>query len=112
MPASERNDLNVSRRLTRMLKASGLPHVGKAHVLRMRYVRATHIWLLLIHQCTHSAIVRAMRELLEGWADTEEEATDVGGYQHQLLHRTNAIHAQIDQHSSTWLRFRDRVDRV
>ncbi len=36
---SDRSNLNVSCRLMRMLKVSGLPRVGGAHTLRMRYVQ-------------------------------------------------------------------------
>jgi hypothetical protein len=82
---SDRNDLNVSRRLRRMLKASGLPSVGAAHELRMRFVDMTHAMLVLQGQCTHHAIVRAMRQLLEGWAATEEEHAQPGGYQDSLV---------------------------
>jgi hypothetical protein len=99
MPASERNDLNVSRRLMRMLKASGLPRVGKAHALRKRYVQAMHALLVLQGQCTHNKIVRAMRELLEGWAATEEDRTEVGSYQHRLLNVIDAIHTKIEEHA-------------
>ncbi len=74
----ERTDLNVSRRLRRMLRASGLPRVGRAHNLRMRFVQATHVLLILRHQCTHAQIVLAMQELLQGWAETEEEDCGVG----------------------------------
>ena len=89
-----RKDLNVSRRLRRMLKASGLPLAGKAHWLRMRYVQLTHVLLMLQGQCTRGRIVMAMRDLLEGWGDTEEENADVGGYQHHAAaecHRRDAI---------------------
>ena len=82
---SDRNELNVSRRLRRMLKASGLPSVGAAHELRMRFVDMTHAMLVLQGQCTHHAIVRAMRQLLEGWAATEEEHAQPGGYQDSLV---------------------------
>jgi hypothetical protein len=99
MPAAERNDLNVSRRLMRMIKASGLPRVGKAHALRKRYVQVIHALLVLQGQCTHHKIVRAMRELLEGWAATEEERTDVGSYQHRLLNVIDDIQAKIEEHA-------------
>jgi hypothetical protein len=72
--------LNVSSLLRRMLKASGLPRVGPAHVLRMRYAQVTHVLCPMQRHCTHGRIVLAMRELLEGWTDTEEEDTRVGGY--------------------------------
>ena len=97
MPASERNDLNVSRRLRRMLKASGLPRVGKAHWLRMRFVQATHVLLILQGQCTLSKIAIAMRDLLEGWSDIEEKHSDVGGYQHRLLNVIDNLHTEIEQ---------------
>ena len=38
-----------------------------------------------------------MRELLEGWADTEEEHSYPGGYQHRLLNAVDDLHAQIEQ---------------
>jgi hypothetical protein len=96
----ERTDLNVSRRLRRMLRASGLPRVGRAHNLRMRFVQATHVLLILRHQCTHAQIVLAMQELLQGWAETEEEDCGVGGYQHRLLTAIDDIHAKIVEWTS------------
>ena len=87
----------MSRRLRRMLKASGLPLAGKAHWLRMRYVQLTHVLLMLQGQCTRGRIVMAMRDLLEGWGDTEEENTDVGGYQHRLLNVIDEMQSQIEQ---------------
>ena len=92
---SDRNDLNVSRRLRRMLKASGLPSVGAAHELRMRFVDMTHAMLVLQGRCTHHAIVWAMRQLLEGWAATEEEHAQPGGYQHRLVAAIDDIRRQI-----------------
>ena len=77
---SDRRDLNVSLRLRRMIKASALPRVGKAHVLRMRYVDLTHILCIQQRLCTRGRIVSAMFQLLEGWDDTEEGHSDVGGY--------------------------------
>ena len=78
----DRRDLNVSRRLRRMLKASALLRVGKAHVLRMRYVQLTRtLCILQCHctrgrcHCTRGRIVSAMGEILEGWADTQEGAS-------------------------------------
>ena len=62
---SRRKDLNVSRRLTRMLKAAGLPRVGGAHVLRMSYVHVTHALHVLQRQCTYQNVVRAMRVRVE-----------------------------------------------
>jgi hypothetical protein len=100
MPSSPRNDLNVSRRLRRMLRASGLPRVGKAHVLRMRYVQVTHALLILQLACTHHNIVKAMRELLEGWSPSEEHHSQVGGYQHRLLNVIDDIHTRIEDMSS------------
>ena len=97
VPAYMRKDLNVSRRLRRMLKASGLPLAGKAHWLRMRYVQLTHVLLMLQGQCTRGRIVMAMRDLLEGWGDTEEENADVGGYQHRLLNVIDEMQSQIEQ---------------
>jgi hypothetical protein len=92
-----RNDLNVSRRLRRMLKASGLPRVGPAHILRMRYAQVTHILCLMQRHCTHGRIVLAFRELLDGWADTEEEDDRAGGYQDRLLNAINVTQASIEQ---------------
>ena len=66
-------DLNMTRRLTRMIRLSGLPLAGPAHQLRKRFVQATHALCVLQRSCTHGRIVMAMRDLLEGWADTEEE---------------------------------------
>ena len=90
---SDRTDLNVSRRLRRMLKASGLPLAGKAHWLRMRYVQLTHVLLMLQGQCTRGRIVMAMRDLLEGWADTEEEHPD---YHRRLLNLIRDVEGQIE----------------
>ena len=95
---SDRNDLNVSKRLRRMLKASGLPSVGAAHELRMRFVDMMHAMLVLHGQCTHHAIVRAMRQLLEGWAATEEEHAQPGGYQDSLLNAIDGLRRQIEPH--------------
>ncbi len=74
---SDRRDLNVSRRLRRMLKASALLRVGKAHVLRMRYVQLTRTLCILQCHCTRGRIVSAMSEILEGWADTQEGASEI-----------------------------------
>ena len=93
---SDRNDLNVSRRLRRILKDAGLPQVGGAHVLRMRFVQVTHVLLVLQNQCTHYNIGMAMRELLEGWSSAEEEHSEVGGYQHRLLNAIDDIHYEIE----------------
>ena len=97
MPSAPRNDLNVSRRLRRMLRASGLPRVGKAHVLRMRYVQVTHALLILQLVCTHHNIVKAMQELLVGWSPGEEHHSRVGGYQHRLLNVVDDIHTRIEE---------------
>jgi hypothetical protein len=100
----DRRDLNVSRRLRRMLKATALPRVGKAHWLRMRYVQLTHALLVLQGQCTRGRIVMAMRDLLEGWADTEEEHSDVGGYQYRLLNAIDDMQSQIERWAwADWL---------
>ena len=93
----QRTNLNVSCRLRRMLKASGLPQTGPAHHLRMRFVQLTHALLVLQRQCTHGRIVIAMRELLEGWADTEEEHSYPGGYQHRLLNAVDDVCADIER---------------
>ena len=98
MPRREPTDLNMTRRLTRMIRLSGLPLAGPAHQLRMRFVQATHALCILQRSCTHGRIVMAMRDLLEGWADTEEEHSDVGGYQHRLLNAVDDLHSQIE----TW----------
>ena len=100
MPSASRNDLNVSRRLRRMLRASGLPRVGKAHVLRMRYVQVTHVLLILQLACTQHNIVKAMHELLDGWSPAEENHSQVGGYQHRLLNVVDDIHTKIEEMSS------------
>ena len=75
-----------------------MPRTGGAHWLRMRYVQLTHALLILQGQCTRGRIVMAMRELLEGWADTEEEHSYVGGYQHRLLNAIDDLQFQIE----TW----------
>ena len=98
MPRRERTDLNMTRRLTRMIRLSGMPLAGPAHQLRMRFVQATHALCILQRSCTHGRIVMAMRELLEGWADTEEEHSYVGGYQHRLLNAIDELQAEIE----TW----------
>ena len=98
LPMSERTDLNMTRRLRRLIRLSGLPLAGPAHQLRMDYVRATHALCILQRQCTFGRIVIAMRELLEGWDDTEEEHSRVGGYQHRLLNAVDDLHSQIE----TW----------
>ena len=92
---SDRTDLNVSRRLRRMLEASGLPRDGGAHVLRMRFVQVKHVLLILQKQCTMHQIVLAMQELLQGWGATEEGHSLPGGYQHRLLNAIDDIHGQI-----------------
>jgi len=103
---STRTDLNVSRRLRRMLKASGLPRIGKAHSLRMRFVQVTHALLILQGDCTYHKIIRAMRELLDGWMPTEEHHSEVGGYQHRLLNVVDDIHTEIEQMAgSEWVGF-------
>jgi hypothetical protein len=38
-----------------------------------------------------------MRELLEGWDDTEEEHSRVGGYQHRLLNAVDELHSEIER---------------
>ena len=93
---SDRNDRKVSRRLRRKLKDAGLPQVGSAHVLRMRFVQVMHALLILQNQCNHDHIVRAMEELLTGWSAAEEEHSEVGGYQHRLLNAIDDIHSQIE----------------
>jgi hypothetical protein len=94
---SDRTDLNVSRRLRRMLKASGMPRKGKAHSLRMRFVQVTHALLLLQGNCTYHKVIWAMRELLDGWLPSEEHHSEVGGYQHRLLNVVDDIHSEIEQ---------------
>ena len=93
--SSSRTDLNVSRRLRRMLRPSGLPRVGAAHSLRMRYVQVTHVRLVLHGNCTHESIVKAMHELLEGWSPAEEQHSEVGGYHHRLLNVIDDIQTEI-----------------
>jgi hypothetical protein len=88
-----RTDLNVSRRLTRMIKAAGLPRIGRAHWLRMRYVHLTHVLLILQGCCTRGRIIIAMRDLLEGWAETEEEQPV---YHRRLLNLIRDVESQIE----------------
>ncbi len=38
-----------------------------------------------------------MFELLEGWADTEEGHSDVGGYQHRLLNVVVDMSSEIER---------------
>ena len=84
-----------------MLKDSGLPRIGRAHSLRMRYVQQTHALLILQKACTRGRIVMAIRNLLEGWADTEEEHPD---YHRRLLNLIRDVEGQIEHfHSSFWL---------
>jgi hypothetical protein len=97
LPMSERTNLNMTRRLERFIRLSGLPLAGPAHQLRMDYVRATHALCILQRQCTFGRIVIAIRELLEGWADTEEEHSRVGGYQHRLLNVVDDLHSEIER---------------
>ena len=94
---SERTDLNMTRRLRRLIRLSGLPLAGPAHQLRMDYVRATHALCILQRQCTFGRIVIAMRELLEGWDATEEEHSRLGGYQHRLLNAVDEQHSEIER---------------
>jgi hypothetical protein len=54
----DRRNLNVSRRLMYMLKVSGLPRVGGAHTLRMRYVQVKHALLILQGKCTRESIAK------------------------------------------------------
>jgi hypothetical protein len=75
---SDRSNLNVSRRLMRMLKVSGLPRVGGAHTLRMRYVQVKHALLILNGKYTRESIAKAKQELLEGWSSAEEQHSEVG----------------------------------
>ena len=94
---SERTDLNMTRRLRRMLEASALPRVGKAHSLRMRYIHVTHALCTLQRHCTRGRIVKAMQVLLDGWTDTEEGHSDVGGYQHRLLNAIDDMHSEVER---------------
>ena len=59
----DRRNLNVSRRLMYMLKVSGLPRVGGAHTLRMRYVQVKHALLILQGKCTRESIAKAKHEI-------------------------------------------------
>lgn len=93
----DRRDLNVSRRLRRMLKATALPRVGKAHSLRMRYVQVTHALLVLQGHCTRGRIVLAFRDLMEGWSDTEEDNDAVGAWQHRILNAIDNMHSQVER---------------
>ncbi len=104
---SERTDLNMTRRLTRMIRLSGLPLAGPAHQLRKRFVQATHALCVLQRSCTHGRIVMAMRDLLEGWADTEEEH-----YQHRLLNAAESgASAPTRAHASHGARLYNQVRR-
>ena len=96
-PSASRNDLNVSRRLRRMLKASGLPRVGKAYHLRMRYVQLTHVLCILQRRCNCGSIISAMSYLLEGWDATEEQHSNVGGYQHRMLNAIDDMGEEIER---------------
>ena len=89
------SNLNVSRRLMRMLKVSGLPRVGGAHTLRMRYVQVKHALLILHGKCTRENIAMAKQELLEGWSSDEEQHSEVGGYQHRLLNVIDDIQTEL-----------------
>jgi hypothetical protein len=103
---SDRTDLNVSRRLRRMLKAAGMPRKGKAHLLRMRFVQVMHVLLILQGDCTHLKIISAMRELLDGWVPSEEHHSAPGGYQHRLLNVVDDIHTEIEHMvGSEWVGF-------
>ena len=93
--SSSRTDLNVARRLRRMLKVSGLPRVGQAHTLRMRYVQVKHALLILQGKCTRENIAMAKQELLEGWSSDEEQHSEVGGYQHRLLNVIDDIQTEL-----------------
>jgi len=92
---SHRSNLNVSRRLMRMLKVSGLPRAGGAHTLRMRYVLVKHALLILHGKCTRENIAMAKQELLEGWSSDEEQHSEVGGYQHRLLNVIDDIQQEL-----------------
>ena len=91
----DRRNLNVSRRLMRMLKVSGLPRVGGAHTLRKRYVQVKHALLILQGKCTRESITKAKQELLEGWSSDEEQHSEVGGYQHRLLNVIDDIQTEL-----------------
>ena len=99
MPRRERTDLNMTRRLTRMIRLSGMPLAGPAHQLRKRFVQATHALCVLQRSCTHGRIVMAMRDLLEGWADTEEEH-----YQHRLLNAAESGASAPTVHTQAMVR--------
>jgi hypothetical protein len=100
MPPRERTDLNMTRRLTRFIRLSGLPLTGPAHQLRMDFVRATHALCILQRSCTRGKILKACCELLEGWAEREEHHSREGGYQHRLLNAVDDLHSQIE--TSVW----------
>ncbi len=96
---SERTDLNMTRRLMRFIRLSGLPLTGPAHQLRMDFVRATHALCILQRSCTRGKILQACCELLEGWAEREEHHSREGGYQHRLLNAVDELHSRIE----TWV---------
>ena len=97
MPPRERTDLNMTRRLTRFIRLSGLPLTGPAHQLRMDFVRATHALCILQRSCTRGKILQACCELLEGWAEREEYHSREGGYQHRLLNAVDNLHSRIEE---------------
>ena len=51
--------------------------------------------LTLQGQCTYENVMRAMREVLEGWSLAEEGHSRPGGYQHRLLNVIDDIHGEI-----------------
>ena len=99
MPPRERTDLNMTRRLTRFIRLSGLPLTGPAHQLRMDFVRATHALCILQRNCTRGRILQACCELLEGWAEREEHEhrSTQGSYQHRLLNAVDDLHSRIEE---------------
>ena len=66
----------------------------------MRYVQLTHALCILQRRCHSGSIISAMGYLLEGWDDTDEEHSDVGGYQHRMLNAIDDMGAEIER--SAW----------
>jgi len=78
----------VSRACSRLLD-------WRSACVAQSYVHVTHALHVLQGECTYQNVVRAMRELLEGWSLAEEEHSLPGGYQHRLLNVIDDIHGEI-----------------
>ncbi len=75
--------------------SAGVSTRGLSSKHRLSYVQATHAMLILQGQCTCENVIRAMREVLEGWSLAEEGHSRPGGYQHRLLNVIDDIHGEI-----------------